>query len=277
MKILVLGSEGQIGKPLCKFLREQGHEVLGLDLVHGVRQDLRHIDSLMKATYFRWADFVYFLAWDVGGSKYLSKYEKTIDFLNNNIDIMKNVFNTLEEYKLPFIFTSTQMSNILHSSYGTLKHLGEFYTNILGGLNIKFNNIFGYEGNDPLKHHVITDFINMAKKDGTIKSLTTGLEERQFLHTDDSSRALYTLLQKYNELDKTRDYCITNFEWNTIREVAQLVADEFPGCKLEFAQKSDTVQGGYKNEPDDYILQYWQPKHTLKEGIQKVIKDMENE
>lgn len=274
MKYLVLGSAGQVCEPLCKYLKEQGHQVMELDIVNdSFRQDLRHIDSITKTIYFKWAEFVIFAAWDVGGSKYLAKYEKTTDFLNNNIDIMRNVFNVLEEYKLPFIFTSSQMSNMSHSPYGTLKRLGEFYTNILGGLNVKFWNVFGYEGNDPNKHHVITDFINMSKK-GLIKSMTTGSEERQFLHTDDSSKALYILSQKYNELDKNEEYAITSFQWHTIKEVAECIADLIPGTKLEFSKAIDNVQAGYRNTPSEHVLKYWQPEVSLKNGIKKVIKEI---
>lgn len=277
-KILVLGSEGQIMKPFVDYLKQKGHEVLGLDIVNGINQDVRHIDSFTKKIYFEWADIVIFAAWQIGGSKYISQFERTTDFMNHNMDIIRSVFQVLEDTKKPFIFLSSQMSNMIKSPYGSLKNIGEHYTKILGGVNVKFWNVFGHESKlYPNKFHVITDFINMAKNDGVIQSMTTGIESRQMIHTDDTNEALYVLCQNYDKLDKTRDYCITNFEWNTIREVAQLVADEFPGCKLEFARKSDTVQGGYKNEPDDYILQYWQPKYTLKEGIQKVIKDMENE
>lgn len=277
MKYLVLGSAGQVCEPLCRYLKEQGHQVMELDIVNdSFRQDLRHIDSITKTIYFEWADFIVFAAFFVGGSKFLSKLENTNEFLNHNIDLMREVFRILEDIKKPFIFTSSQMSNMSHSPYGTLKRLGEFYTKNLGGLNVKFWNVFGYEGNDPNKHHVITDFINMAKK-GTIKSMTTGNEERQFLHTDDSSKALYTLSQKYNELDKNEEYAITSFQWHTIKEVAECIVDLIPDTKLEFSKAVDNVQAGYRNTPSEHILKYWQPEISLKNGIIKVIKEMEKE
>jgi len=41
MKYLVLGSSGQIGAELCKFLKTEGHEVLTFDIEDDSIQDLR--------------------------------------------------------------------------------------------------------------------------------------------------------------------------------------------------------------------------------------------
>ena len=66
IKNLVLGGAGMIGSHLCDFLRSKGEEVISLDLLTGF--DLRK-DDLNK---YKDVDFVWFLAWDVGGSKYLT-------------------------------------------------------------------------------------------------------------------------------------------------------------------------------------------------------------
>ena len=74
MKSLVLGSDGQIGAELCKFLKKQGHEVTGFDNAKNPSQDLRIpniVDELVQQS-----DFVMFLAFDVGGSRYLKKYQE---------------------------------------------------------------------------------------------------------------------------------------------------------------------------------------------------------
>ena len=38
------------------------------------------------------ADFVFFLAFDVGGSRYLKKYQHTFQFIDNNARLMANTF-----------------------------------------------------------------------------------------------------------------------------------------------------------------------------------------
>ena len=72
MKYLVLGSSGQVGLELCKFLKKEGHEVVEFDIVADESQDLRIPNVLDEI--IRDVDFVMFLAFDVGGSRYLKKY-----------------------------------------------------------------------------------------------------------------------------------------------------------------------------------------------------------
>ena len=131
MKILVLGSEGQIGSYLTEYLRDKGHDVTEFDVVNGEDQDLTKIPNPKLQHDIRISDFVFFLAFDVGGSRYLKKYQHTFDFINNNTRLMANVFQWLKEYRKPFVFASSQMSNMSYSPYGVLKRIGELYTQTL--------------------------------------------------------------------------------------------------------------------------------------------------
>ena len=47
----------------------------------------------------------FFLAFDVGGSKYIKKFQSSYKFLMNNLMIMVNTFELLAKYKKPFLFT----------------------------------------------------------------------------------------------------------------------------------------------------------------------------
>ena len=64
---------------------------------------------------------------------------------------MANAFGLIEKYKKPFVFASSQMSNMSYSPYGVLKRVGELYTKSLGGLIVKFWNVYGIE-KDMTKH-----------------------------------------------------------------------------------------------------------------------------
>ena len=57
---------------------------------------------------------------------------------------MAQTFGFLEKYKKPFVFASSQMSNMSYSPYGVLKRVGELYTRSLKGLTVKFWNVYGY-------------------------------------------------------------------------------------------------------------------------------------
>jgi nucleoside-diphosphate-sugar epimerase len=269
MKYLILGSDGQIGAELCKFLENEGHEVLTFDNAKNPEQDLRIpniIDDLVKES-----DFVMFLAFDVGGSRYLKKYQHTYDFIENNTKLTLYTFESLKKYNKPFIFASSQMANMSYSPYGVCKSLGEIFAKALNGLTVKFWNVYGPE-HDLEKSHVITDFILKAKK-GKIEMMTDGKEERQFLHAEDCSRCLLTLSEKYDEIDREENLHITSFEWNTILDVADIINAAIP-CSVIPSTEIDTVQLNKRNEPDPYILQFWKPRIGLQDGINKIINEM---
>ena len=103
--------------------------------------------------------------------------------------------------------------------------------------------------------------------------MTDGTEERQFLHAEDCSNALMILSQKYGEINRDEELHITNFEWNTILDVAEIIKEQIP-CKVTPSKEIDTVQLNKRNEPDPYILNFWKPKISLKEGINKIINEM---
>ena len=127
MKVLVLGSSGQVGFSLTKYLRNKNYEVIEFDIVNNEEQDLRIYNNKLLEQTIQSSDFVVFLAFDVGGSRYLEKYQNTFDFVNNNNLIMQNTFSLLKKYSKKFIFASSQMSNMSHSSYGVLKNIGAKY------------------------------------------------------------------------------------------------------------------------------------------------------
>jgi len=270
MKYLVLGSSGQIGSALTKFLIEQKQKALEFDIVRSPQEDLRIPRNDILLQHMLAADFVFFLAFDVGGSRYLKTYEHTFEFLSNNARLMANTFELLRETRKPFIFASSQMSNMSFSTYGVLKALGEYYTRSLNGITVKFWNVYGIE-QELAKAHVITDFILKARDHRCIDMMTDGTEERQFLYVDDCSEGLFLLSQSYEILDRNKPLHITSFEWAKILDVAGIVVELFPGTMVIPAESKDDVQKGHRNEPDAYILQYWKPRTSLREGIARIV------
>jgi nucleoside-diphosphate-sugar epimerase len=273
MTYLVLGSAGQIGSALCDFLRRNGHTVIEFDIASNPKEDLRVAGALLEQR-MQMADFVYFLAFDVGGSRYLKTYQHSYEFISNNVKIMNTGFEVLKALNKPFIFASSQMANMSHSSYGVLKALGDFYTRVLNGLVVKFWNVYGVE-TDSRKFHAITDFVVKAQSEGSIKLLTTGVETRQFLYAEDCCAALYLLSQPalYPRISREENLHITSFEWHSIIEVASIVARQF-GVPVIPGEQEDSVQKFQKNEPDPSIRKYWKPTTSLEDGIKRVIHEM---
>ena len=280
MRITVLGSSGQIGAYLSEYLSRKGHIVREFDIVNGIHQDMTHIPNTYLRNAIMESDFVFFLAFDVGGSRYLKKYQHTFDFVNNNTRLMANAFGFLEQYDKPFIFASSQMSNMSYSPYGTLKRLGELYTESLGGLVVKFWNVYGIE-KDHKKAHVITDFIRKGFEDGDFEMLTDGEEVRQFLYAEDCCEGLEAVMKNYDEFYANDPLHITNFNYTTIREVAIIIENEFrligKPVNIIPGKASDTVQLDKRNEADPFIRKYWSPKTDLVTGISKVFEAMKKD
>ena len=95
MRILNLGSSGQIGAYLTEYLRKKNHYVCEFDIVKHKDLDLTQIPNKILENEIAKADFIFFLAFDVGGSRYLKKYQHTFQFLNNNARMMVNVFGMI--------------------------------------------------------------------------------------------------------------------------------------------------------------------------------------
>ena len=279
-KVLILGSSGQIGAYLSEYLREKGYDVREFDKNNSESQDLTITPSPELRRNIMTADFVFFLAFDVGGSHYLKKYQHTFGFINNNARILANVFNLLGEYKKPFVFASSQMSNMSYSPYGVMKRVGELYTKSLNGLIVKFWNVYGIE-NDMEKAHVITDFIKKGFETGTIDMMTDGTEEREFLYAEDCCEALETVIEKYDDFTSDDELHITSGVSTNILEVARNIQSLFKETGREVtvvpAESTDEVQKDARNVPDPYIKKWWQPKTSVTEGITKVFNEMKKD
>jgi nucleoside-diphosphate-sugar epimerase len=281
MKITILGSRGQIGAYLSEYLRDKGHEVTEFDIVNGEDQDLTKIPNPKLQHDIRFSDFVFFLAFDVGGSRYLKKYQHTFDFINNNTRLMANVFQWLKEYRKPFVFASSQMSNMSYSPYGVLKNVGELYTKSLNGLTVKFWNVYGVE-NDKEKSHVITDFIRKGFEEGEFEMMTDGTEERQFLYAEDCCESLETIMNCYSDFKPVDPLHVTSFRNDSIKDVASMIQGQFNkigkyDVRIKPGIAKDNIQLDKRNEADNYIHGWWLPKTNLETGIAKVFDKIKQE
>ena len=280
MRVTILGSSGQIGAYLTEYLRKKGHEVTEFDKNHDEKEDMTVIPNLKLHGAIMNSDFVFFLAFDVGGSHYLKKYQHTFGFLDNNARMMVNAFEYLAKYKKPFIFASSQMSSMSYSPYGVMKRVGELYTKSLNGLIVKFWNVYGIE-KDMEKAHVITDFIKKGFETGTIDMMTDGTEQREFLYAEDCCEALETIMLEYSEFTSDSDLHITTFSNTTILEIGKIIQGLFRAngkkVTLNPAQAKDEVQKDARNEANPYIRKWWKAKTSIEDGIEKVFNEMKKD
>lgn len=256
-RTLVLGSEGFVGRPLCRYLESQGEDVIRFDITRGIEEDGR-VASLDLDT----VDFVYFLAWEVGGAKYL--YERDAQFaqLDHNLALLSNLMPQLHRGSAKFLFVSSQLAEHTDNVYGVTKRLGEVWTALIDGVRCRLWNVYGEPELPSKRSHVIADFVYQALKHGEIRMLTSGEERRQFIHVDDVCRALH--LAQWNQSRALHD--ITSFEWTSVSAVAETVgqltgAQVIPGNLL----------GSTPDTPMKGRLAGWWPRITLEEGLRMTI------
>ena len=280
MIITVLGSSGQIGAYLSEYLSRKGHIVREFDVINGSHQDMTHIPNTYLRNAIMESDFVFFLAFDVGGSRYLKKYQHTFKFIDNNARMLAGAFEYLNEYKTPFVFASSQMSNMSYSPYGVMKRVGELYTKSLNGLIVKFWNVYGIE-KDHDKAHVITDFIRKGYETGVIDMMTDGTEQREFLYAEDCCEALEQVMLEYIEFTSDSELHITSFRSTTILEIAKIIQGTFKAngktIAIEKAQTKDEVQKDARNEANPFIRKWWKAKTSIEDGIENIFNEMKKD
>ena len=280
MRVTILGSSGQIGAYLTEYLRDKGHEVTEFDKNYSIDHDMTKIPNYQLRHAIKDSDFVFFLAFDVGGSRYLKKYQHTFKFIDNNARMLAGAFEHLAEHGKPFIFASSQMSSMSYSPYGVMKRVGELYTRSLNGLIVKFWNVYGIE-KDHDKAHVITDFIRKGFETGVIDMMTDGTEQREFLYAEDCCEALERLMLEYDQFTSDSELHITSFRSTTILEIAKIIQGIFKAngkiVAVEKAQTKDEVQKDARNEANPFIRKWWKAKTSIEDGIEKIFEEMKKD
>ena len=165
------------------------------------------------------------------------------------------------------------MSNMIFSSYGVLKKIGELLTDsIPNGRYVRFWNVYGFEDSED-KFHVISDFIMSALRNSEIIMRTDGEESRDFLYVDDCSEALIILMDNFEQLSKVDNFDLASFEYTKIKQIAKIISN-LTGSQVKIGKKTDEVQKNSLNSPKKDILKYWKPTTTLENGIRQILEEL---
>ena len=263
IKNLVLGSSGFVGRPFCEFLKSKGEKVVTFDIKENVSMDARAVPLDLDEI-----DRVYFLAWEVGGAKYLYQDNVQQKQLDWNLQLMLNVMPQLSESKTPFLFVSSQLAEETDTAYGVTKRLGEVWTHIISGVRVRLWNVYGGYEESSERSHVVADFVWQALEKGKIEMMTTGQEKRQFIHIDDVCSGF----RKAMSSNSNEIVDITSFEWIRVVEVAQTIA-ELTGAEIVPGSRV----GRTPITPIKGKLQDWNAEVSLKEGLSRMIDQYSNE
>lgn len=261
IKNLVIGSEGFVGQSLCDYLESKGEKAIRFDIKRG-----NHEDGRTAVLPLQDIDRVYFLAWEVGGAKYLYRDNTQLHQLNWNVQLLNNIMPQLQKHKTPFIFISSQLAEEVDTIYGATKRLGELWTQQLGGSCVRLWNIYGAPEETNEKSHVVGDFVYQALSTGEIRIMTTGEEKRQFIHINDACEGLHYVLD--NNLNDSI-YDLTSFEWSSIKRIADLIGDYTKAKVIPGIQKGAIRNlTATKGRPHG-----WTPKISIEEGLKIMIDE----
>ncbi len=255
---LVLGSDGFVGRPFCEHLERLGEKVVRFDIKRGGHEDARCIRLPLAGI-----DRVYFLAWEVGGSKFLYRDDAQFLQLDWNLHLLLNVMPQLRETGMPFLFVSSQLAEEHDTVYGVTKRLGEVWTRLLNGVRVRLWNVYGGYEDPTERSHVAADFVHQALSTGRIEMMTTGEEVRQFIHVDDVCRAFHAALSR-NLQDV---YDVTSAEWVSVRDLAQIIADLTGACVVP-----GTRVGSTPRTPVVGPIPGWEPTLSLREGLARMVE-----
>jgi nucleoside-diphosphate-sugar epimerase len=143
-KVLILGSNGFLGRYLTQRLNADGYDTIGvIGRAHVDLRDPAALPAFLERTPDAWAlpspilpeagtnprlniSFCFFLACEVGGSKFIDSAAAStqLAILRHNVQIYESVFPWLERTRTPFIFISSVLQ-FEPSPYGSIKRLGE--------------------------------------------------------------------------------------------------------------------------------------------------------
>jgi dTDP-glucose 4,6-dehydratase len=99
-KILVTGSEGTLGKPLCEELEKRGHRVDRCDLKHSISKNYRRVDvaeyrQIKDIIYDLQPDYIYHLAAEFGRMNGEQYYEQV---WRSNVIGTRNILEVQKEF-----------------------------------------------------------------------------------------------------------------------------------------------------------------------------------
>jgi len=178
---------------------------------------------------------------------------------------MQLLSNTLPQLAgIPFLFVSSQLAISCNTIYGTMKRLGEHWTQLNGGTIVRLWNAYGSIEPVSDKSHVMSDIIHQALTRREIHLMTNGLERRQFVHVDDICRAFRMAFDV-----KCGIYSAANHSWVSILEIANKIGD----ITKSRVFIGDRVADQKLEIESDYNVPGWRPTISLDDGLSMMLRD----
>jgi len=289
-KILVAGANGMVGSAIVRNLENKGYA----NIIKGTRQDIDFTQQDETLRYFcsEEPEYVFLAAAKVGGI--LGNKNHKAEMIYDNLMIQSNIIDSAYKMgvkKLLFlgssciypkfcevpIVESSLLSGHLeptNDAYAIAKIAGikmcQSYREQYGfnAISVMPCNLYGPGDNFNLEtSHVLPALIRKLHEGGRVVLWGDGSPKREFLHADDLAEACYVCMKKYDEFEHIN---IGVGEDISIKDLANMIAEIF-GYNGNIEWDTEKPNGTLRKvlNVDKIKSLGWEPKITLREGIQK--------
>lgn len=263
MKVLLTGSDGYIGSLLAPLLLERGHEVVGLDTGF-YRNGWLYNNGIVKSPAWINKDIRQITTEDLQGFDAVAHLAELsndpLGQLNPEITYQINHQGSVELAKkckaagiTRFIYTSscsaygiggsgegykTEASEAQpQTAYAKCKVLVERDVSALADDDLSptfLRNATAYGASPRMRFDIVlNNLAGLAWTTGQIKMTSDGTPWRPLVHVLDICQAIACTLEAPREVVHNQIFNVGDTEQNyQIREIAQIVAETFPGCEL---------------------------------------------
>jgi len=175
MNILITGSKGFIGGHLSKYLKDKGHNIIGID-----RKDGNEVLDINEDT-LKDIDIIIHLAAQT------SVWNTNIELIeNDNIKSFIHIFNLCKKLDKRFIYASSSCSVNITSMYGLSKYFDDLYFEIYKWdkcIGLRFHNIYGKDSREDT-------LLGICLNNSEITLYNNGLNYRHFTYIDDVCKSI---------------------------------------------------------------------------------------
>ncbi len=298
MRLLVTGHNGYIGQILVPLLERAGHEVVGLDTyfyegcqfdpappVEAIRRDIREIEPA-DLDGFEGVVFLAALSNDALGDLDPALTEEinrdaTVRFarIAKQAGVSRFVFaSSCSLYGAAGDAPLTEEAAMNPvTPYGHAKIAVELALSELAGDGFTptyMRNATAYGLSPSLRIDlVVNNLTAYAYTTGEVLMKSDGSPWRPLVHIEDISRAVLAVLEAERDVVHDEAFNIGRSDENyRVRQVAEMVAEVVPDCRLEFADGASPDLRNYRVNFDKIAnaLPNFQPVWTVRKGIEEL-------